>query len=323
MKTIRIIEVPSELGAGTRGASLGIDALKVAAFNAKNAFFTQFPKTKVSTFNELLYEHSPYRWAKYIDGIEKVFTNIINSVTESINNNEFPLLIAGDHSNAAATIAGLRKAYPNDKIGVIWVDAHADLHTPYTSPTGNMHGMPLAIALGEENLSNRKNPVSDKTAAYWERLKSVGSPTPWIRHEDIVFIAIRDLEFEEVDLINKHSIKNILVEEVRTKGASHTAQKTLALLKDCDRIYLSFDVDSLDSELVADGTGTPVPNGLLPDETTTLLCELLANPKVSCFEVVEINPTLDTQGNKMADVSLQILLKATQQISNRISTVSI
>ena len=103
-----------------------------------------------------------------------MYERISKAVSESIKNNFFPVVLSGDHSNAGGTIAGIKMAKPKSKLGVIWIDAHADLHTPYTTPSGNMHGMPLATALGEDNLENAVHQLDEKTAKLWNQLKEIG-----------------------------------------------------------------------------------------------------------------------------------------------------
>lgn len=147
MKRIILVENKSEIGAGTRGASLGIDAVKIAALNAKSNYFKDTKIIKIENENDKLWEETSFESAKRIEGIVKVYKRISNSVSDILTKNKFPVLLSGDHSNAGGTIAGIKKAYPEKRLGVIWIDAHADLHSPYTSPTGNVHGMPLATAL--------------------------------------------------------------------------------------------------------------------------------------------------------------------------------
>jgi arginase len=151
MKNIKIIEVPSEIGAGTRGASLGIEAIKIAALDFMSNFFIHFPCEKIPVENKLLYEPIESPYAKRIKGIVSIYDKVSKSIYDTVKSGFFPVVLSGDHSISGATIAGLKMAKPKSKLGVIWVDAHADLHTPYTTPSGNMHGMPLAISLNEDN----------------------------------------------------------------------------------------------------------------------------------------------------------------------------
>ncbi len=306
-KEIYIIENNSELGAGTRGASLGISALKISALNAGSSFFKENPTHAIETYNELLLEKNLTPEAIRIDGIQKVYQNISNQVKLTLKENKFPLVLASDHSSAGGTIAGIRGALPNKKLGVVWIDAHGDLHSPYTSPTGNVHGMPLATALNEDNIPNKIKEVDEKTKQTWENLKNLEGITPKILPEDLVFFGVRDTEQPEDKLRKRLGIKNFTVEECREKGIKSSVVETLDLLSNCDILYISFDVDSMDCNLVSYGTGTPVPNGFTPGEAEDIIKELLQSEKVICFEMVEINPTLDNKQNKMADTAFEIL----------------
>jgi arginase len=138
MKNIKLIEVPSEIGAGTRGASLGIEAIKIAALDFMSNFFIHFPSEKIPHENKLLYEAIESPYAKRIKGMITMYERVSKSVTETLKSNFFPIVLSGDHSIAGATISGLKMAKPKSKLGVIWIDAHADLHTPYTTPSGNL-----------------------------------------------------------------------------------------------------------------------------------------------------------------------------------------
>src|SRR5919202_1579267 len=151
MKNIKIIEVPSEIGAGTRGASLGIEAIKIAALDFMSNFFIHFPSEKIPAENRLLYEPIESPYAKRIKGVAAMYEKVSKAVADCLKSHFFPVVLSGDHSNAGATIAGIKMARPKSKLGVIWIDAHADLHTPYTTPSGNLHGMALATAINEDN----------------------------------------------------------------------------------------------------------------------------------------------------------------------------
>lgn len=315
---IRLLEVPSELGAGTRGASLGIGAIKVAALNAKNKYFSKYTSTIIPNENELLFEDSPTQYANYIDGIVKVYNYVSHYVSEEVTHNKrFPIVLAGDHSTAGATITGIKKSNPNKRLGVIWVDAHADLHTPYTTPSGNVHGMPLAVCLGIDNIEHQRNDIPKEIAEHWHKLKHMGGVYPKIEANDLVFIALRDTEVEEDFLTQRLGIRNFAVKEVREKGTAQTVKEVLAYLNNCDMIYISFDVDSMDCDLVSRGTGTPVPNGLSEEEATEIVCGLVADPKTCCLEVTEVNPTLDNKENTMAETAFRVLDRATNVVKNR------
>ena len=308
MKNIKLIEVPSEIGAGTRGASLGVDAIKIAALDFMSNFFVHFPSEKIEVENNLLFEPIKSPYAKRIQGMLTMYERVSKAVSDSIKGHFFPVVLSGDHSTAGGTIAGIKMANPKSKLGVIWIDAHADLHTPYTTPTGNMHGMSLATAIGEDNDECKVHNVDEKTARLWDQLKNIGKIYPKVLPEDVVFISLRDYEVEEKTLIEKYGIKVITTSEVRRNGAESVSRKVIRYLSDCTDIYVSFDVDSLDST-ISKGTGTPVSNGLKEREVEDLISKFMQNRKVCCFEITEVNPTLDKE-NLMAEIAFNILQRS-------------
>jgi arginase len=308
MKNIKIIEVPSEIGAGTRGASLGIEAIKIAALDFMSSFFIHFPCEKIPSENKLLYEPIESPYAKRIKGIVSMYDKVSKSVHDCIKSNFFPVVISGDHSISGGTIAGIKMAKPHAKLGVIWIDAHADLHTPYTTPSGNMHGMPLSASINEDNRECAVHELDAETTAQWDYLKNIGKIAPKVLPEDIVYISLRDFEKEEKALIDKYGIKVITTKEVRNKGVENVVRSITRYFSDCTDIYVSFDVDSLDSSLTR-GTGTPVSNGLREREAEDLVSKLMQNRKVCCFEITEVNPTLDKE-NLMAEIAFNILQRS-------------
>ncbi|HYG20323.1 MAG TPA: arginase [Ohtaekwangia sp.] len=315
MKELKIIEVKSEIGAGTRGASLGVEAMKIASLDLNSDFFKQYESVEVENVNELLFDGAKHSYAKFIDGVMIMEERVCLEVYETIFDDFFPIIMAGDHSTSYGTIAGIKKAFPKARLGVIWIDAHADIHTPFTTPSGNMHGMALAMACGIDNLECKVNDPRGETTEYWEQLKNVGMPGPKVYPEDIVFIAVRDLEKPENYLINKYNINFIETEDVKKLGADKIARRALEMLDHCDYIYISFDVDCIDSR-VSTGTGTPVPNGLTVEEAKVLSAELAKDPKVCAWEIVEVNPTLDTE-NRMAESAFEILEATARSIVSR------
>jgi arginase len=315
MKEIKIIEVKSEIGAGTRGASLGVEAMKIASLDLNSDFFKQYDSIEVENVNELLFDGAKHSYAKFIDGVLIMEERVCLEIYETLFDEFFPLIMAGDHSTAYGTIAGIKKAHPKIRLGVIWIDAHADFHTPFTTPSGNMHGMAVAMACGIDNLECKVNDPRGETLDYWEQIKDVGTPGAKIYPEDIVYIAVRDLEKPENYLINKYNINFIETEEVKKLGSAKVAQKALEMLDHCELIYVSFDVDSMDSR-ISTGTGTPVPNGLTVDEAKVLNAELAKSPKVCAWEIVEVNPTLDTE-NRMAEGAFEIVEATAKSIVSR------
>lgn len=308
MKNIKIIEIPSEVGAGTRGASLGIESIKIAALDFMSNFFVHFPSEVIQHENQLLYEPIESPYAKRIKGVQIVTSRVAKAIHETMKGGFIPVVLSGDHSNAIGTIAGIRMAKPKSKLGVVWIDAHSDLHTPYTSPSGNVHGMPLAASIAEDNKECKVRDLDEKTVNLWNQLKNCGVNGQKIKAEDIVLISARDYEKEEKELIEKYGIKLITTTEVRRKGAENVVRAALRYLSDCTDIYVSFDVDSLDPS-ISKGTGTPVNNGLKEREAEDLISKFMQHRKVCCFEITEVNPTLDKE-NLMSEIAFNILQRS-------------
>jgi len=316
MKKIKLLEVRSELGAGTRGSSLGPDALRVACLNQGSDYFRRYNSVVVPDLNYALFEKDNFPHAHHLDAIYTVQKSVASAVEQTLRFGEFPIILSGDHSSANATIAGIKAAYPSKTLGVIWIDAHADIHSPYTTPSGNVHGMPLAAALGEDNRACQRQQPDAETEFFWRRLQNLAEPGPKLRPQHLVYVAVRDTEPEEDALIARLGIKWIRLPEIQEKGSRQLTREIYEHLHRCDMVYLSFDVDSLDSHF-SKGTGTPVEDGLYLSEGENLCQDLLENERVVCFEMGEINPTLDNE-NTMAHNAFGILEKATAAIERRL-----
>ncbi|MFM9056371.1 MAG: arginase [Bacteroidota bacterium] len=260
-KKIKLIEVKSEIGAGTRGASLGPDAIKIAALDYGSNLFNKLPSIEIPVENKLLFEHQGSPYAKRLRGIFNIYEKLAKVVSDTLKAKEFPIILAGDHSTAGGSIAGVKMANPKGRLGVIWIDAHADLHSPYTTPTGNVHGMPVAASLAEDNSANKMNKPDKDTLELWNRLKKIGNISPKIAYNDLVYIGVRDVEPEESFLLKKHKVKMFTTSDVKRHGVEKIARDALAYLSNCTSIYVSFDVDSMDSS-ISKGTGTPVRNAI-------------------------------------------------------------
>jgi len=258
MKNIKIIEVPSEIGAGTRGASLGVEAIKIAALDFMSNFFIHFPSEKIPTENKLLHEPIESPYAKRIKGMLTMYDRISKAVSETMKNNFFPVVISGDQ--------------------------------------------------GIDNKECAVHKPDSLTLEYWNKLKHIGKICPKVSPDDIVFISLRDFEKEEKNLLDRLGIKKISAKEIRSKGAENIVRSILRYLSDCTDIYLSFDVDCLDAS-ISKGTGTPVGNGLREREAEDLVSKFMQNRKICCFEITEVNPTLDKE-NLMAEIAFNILQRS-------------
>jgi arginase len=164
------------------------------------------------------------------------------------------------------------------------------------------------------------NEVDANTGLYWEKLKRIAASGLQLLPEHLVYFGVRDTEPSEDALMNKLGIKNYTVAEVRDRGVKYSAQEALERLKGCDLLYVSFDVDSIDSELIGEGTGTPVPEGFTPVEVRSLLREFSQTDQLISLELVEVNPLLDKKGNQTAEVAFSILEHITPLISGVVTS---
>lgn len=312
---IKLLKNRSDIGAGTRGSDLGIDALEIAAINQDNDFFHRHLFQDIVTHNETIYQKNTNSFAKRIEHVAEQCNRVCDAVSTTILQNYFPVVLSGDHSSALGTISGIKKAHPNKKLGVVWIDAHADLHSPYTSPSGNIHGMPLAAALSFDHKHLQVNEISVDTIHYWNVLKNIGTTDPKLKPENLVYFGLRDFEPAEKQVIEEASISNYTVEQLRENGLQNILAAIIKKFEDVDEIYISFDVDSMDCDQISYGTGTPVKSGFLPDEINQILEQLFFTKKVVCLEIAEINPLLDNKGNKMAETAFQILSNFEPQLT--------
>ena len=304
-RNIVIIEARSELGAGTRGASLGPSSIRIRDLE-KDGFLSNYKTIALSSYDNLFHgTESPF--AKNIGHIYDFNRSLKEAVNKELAKGNFVLLLSGDHSNAIGGVAGFRETFNETLHHLVWVDAHGDLHSPYTTPSGNMHGMPLAALLGLDNHRSVDRELPEETKAQWDALKTLTkNKNGHLKPEEICFIGIRDLEQEEWDLIDRlgiHYFDNKVFKKENTSGiCSDIANKTATY-----PMYVSFDVDVIDSAL-SDGTGTPVPDGLNAEQAVQVLSSLLSNKNTKMLEITEVNPLLDTK-SRTVDLVLQLLKK--------------
>jgi len=287
-KHIKLIEVYADIAGQRKGAALGLQALRKSSSQTNSDYYEKFVTEEIGQ-HSAQEDEEQFDNAKHIDKVFPVISQLAQKVKALRDDNLFPIILAGDHSSCAGTMLGLKMAHPDDEIGVVYIDAHADIHTPYTSGSGNMHGMPLAIACAIDNKECAINEPTKKEKKYWNKLKYLVSDEPAIKPENIVFCALRDFQKEEEALINKHKIPVYTVEEITYKGVQTVVEVIFKKLSYCKHIYISFDVDSVDP-LYVPGTGTPVTNGLSYEQAMQLNLELIKNEKVCCWEMAEINP---------------------------------
>ncbi|MBS3914748.1 MAG: arginase [Bacteroidetes bacterium] len=301
-KKLEIIKAASELGAGKSGARKGPEELLHFIQND----IPELSNTKsfeIQNFNTLK-PAAKFTFANNIDILTKALSKVSDGVEHSLKHGYFPLIFTGDHSNAIGTISGFASHFKQEKIGVLWVDAHLDLHSPFTTPSGNIHGMALNALVGNDNLDQKKNEPNEDEIAWWQNLKHLGSAnlSPKILPQHIVYIGIRSFEKEEKALADQLNIKVYTPEDIRKIGMPKVLENSLQHLQNCDKIYVSFDVDSLDTT-ISKGTGTPVDGGLTLDEARDVF-QLLHHPKIAAFEITEINPDLEENNAMIKAVDL-------------------
>lgn len=310
MKDIQLVISRSETGAGTRGSSLGPDAIRISSYEAGLPLFENSRLAEIQT-PPLREHHFKQSSINHLDEFVSLYQSLSSAIVNMLRYPDKNLILSGDHSNAAGFISGIKEVYPRERTGLIWIDAHSDLHSPYTSPSGNVHGMPVALLLGLDNQKQLVRHPGEHIKATWDMLKKNGDLNiqPKILPEDMVFIDIRDLEKQEWKIIKEKNLKYFTPEDREKKGASAIAKETLQYLDHCRYLYISFDVDSMDASLVP-GTGTPVDNGLSKKDAITLLENFWHQDKCRALEITEVNPLLDYK-NQTAKTVVEILRKVT------------
>ena len=289
---IDIIGVPIDLGADRRGVDMGPSAIRYAHLQRKLeelGYSVQDEGNVEVPIAEMCKITNPK--LKYIDCIIPMSRRVAGAVATSVQGGRFPLVLGGDHS---LSIGSVRGAARNKKLGVIWIDAHADFNTAETTPSGNIHGMSLAVLAGQGDPS---------LVQLWDE------PLPVIDPTKIAIIGARDLDSgEKINLQNAGAMV-LGMEQIDRYGMVAMVEKAIEhVSRDVDGIWLSLDLDALDPQH-APGVGTPVPAGLTQREAH-LACELIAETgKLIGMDLVEVNPILDVQ-NQTATRAVEFALSA-------------
>ncbi|HTP11991.1 MAG TPA: arginase [Bacteroidota bacterium] len=290
---IHLIGVPMDLGAGRRGVDMGPSAVRIAGVGEK---LQHLGHTVVDEGDIVIKppEQQKIRNDKlrYLTEIVRACTILSTKIDKILEGSGFPLVIGGDHSIAIGTIAGVSSfARSRDKRpGVLWIDAHGDMNTDATTPSGNIHGMPLAASLGLGALE----------------LTSVGGDFRKVDPKDVVLIAVRDLDEGERENIRKLGVNIFTMEQIDRYGMAVVMEKALRKLNKADVLHVSFDLDSVDPS-VAPGVGTPVKGGLDYREAHLIMETLYEHGKVNSLEFVEVNPILDNR-NQSAEFATELIL---------------
>jgi arginase len=295
-----------EYGAATAGTSNGPDTLIEVCSNSQLPFFTQLPKVTISqNLDDWDVNTIQLPYLKRGLPLLKHMRKLADSIESIRKDNNNIILLSGDHSNAVGGIAGFCRNINSQRAGVVWIDAHLDLHSPYTSPSGNVHGMALNTALQSDNTKHQERNIDEQSFSLWREIKSLKNNN-CIPAANIVFIGIRSFEEQEEALVIDENIKVIYAHEIHENGIEWAISEAHSHLQDkVDHVYVSFDVDSLDPE-ISRGTGTPVDNGLQKDQAIKLLSHFYHLPQTEVFEITEINPSLDSD-NSMCKAVCEIL----------------
>lgn len=286
---ISLIGVAIDLGAGTPGVSLGPSAIRYAGVTEKLSKIGYDVKDEGDILaNKPISPLTDGIKLRYLDEVARVNTELCNKVSHAINKGRFPLVLGGDHSIAIGTIAGVLQHKKN--LGVIWFDAHGDINTEETSPTGNIHGMPVAVSLGYGH----------------ERLISIGGLDRKLQADKLVFIGSRDLDQGERKVLKELGITVFTMHEVDRYGMTEIIDRAIKIAGNgTDGIHVSFDLDSMDP-IYVEGTGTRVPGGLTYRESHLALEMIALSEKLVSAEFVEVNPIIDNQ-NQTAKTAVALM----------------
>jgi len=296
-RPVHIIGVPLDLGGGRRGVDMGPSALRIAGLGEQ----LRALGLVVEDHGDLpapIAETEPERdeRKKYIQAIVRVCEEVYRAALASLDSGALPIVLGGDHSVGAGSVAAAsrwartRRALP---IGLLWVDAHGDMNTPASSPSGNVHGMPLAALLGPEP----------------SELAGIGGFTPKVQPAHTVLIGVRNLDEREKDLVRASRVHVFTMKDIDRRGVAAVAEEAVALAgRDTAGIHVSFDMDVCDPT-IAPGVGTPVKGGLNYREAHTLMEIVADSGLLTSLDLVEVNPTLDVR-NATARLGTELALSA-------------
>jgi arginase len=293
---IAIIGAPMDLGAGRRGVDMGPSALRLAGLNERIAALGY----EADDLGNILVAqpegtHFGLKQARFLPEIAKTCTRLGEMAHRAVSERKLPLVLGGDHSVAVGTVAGISRAYRErgEKLGLVWIDAHADMNTPETSPSGNVHGMPLACCIG-------RGP---------SELTDIFGFAPKIDPRNVAIVGLRDVDRTEVPYVRGAGVAAFTMREIDERGLRSVM--TEAIQCACDGtsgFHVSFDMDAVDPA-EAPGVGTPVRGGLTFREAHLAMEVLCDSGKLAGMEIVEVNPVLDI-ANQTAKLGVELVLSA-------------
>jgi arginase len=295
-RKIRVIGVPLDLGQSRRGVDMGPSAVRVAGLEMRLeelGHVVEDGGNVAVAIPEQKSAGNPH--AKYLKEITATCTKQAELVIKALEGGIVPLVLGGDHSVGAGTVSGVAEFYrrKNQKIGLIWIDAHTDINTPESSPSGNVHGMPLAaiMGLGPPELANILN------------------FSPKVRPDNCVLVGVRDIDAIERENVRRSGIHVFTMRDIDERGMRNVMETAVRIAGDGTVGYhVSLDMDWVDPE-DAPGVGTPVRGGATYREAH-LAMEIIADyGRMLSFEIVEVNPVID-EHNRTADLAVELALSA-------------
>jgi len=287
--TVRIVGAPTDYGASRRGVDMGPSAIRYADLETTLAALGFDPQDPGDRSVPAVEAHDPGRAdAKYLPAIESVCTRLADTVGDALAAGATPLVLGGDHSVAIGSVVGSAR---DADIGVLWFDAHGDLNTPATTPSGNVHGMALAAILGLGEFAD----------------------TPWanaagVDPENVALVGVRDLDSGEREAIRDHGIAAFSVSDIDDRGITSVVADALDAARGRDGVHVSLDLDWLDPT-EAPGVGTPVRGGVTYREAHSALERVADAAAVRSIELVEVNPILDDH-NRTAELAVELAASA-------------
>ncbi len=298
-RVINVIGFPMDLGADRRGVDMGPSAMRIAGLEDRLRRLG-YEVIDEGDIHILIMESQKVinPKLKYLDEILKTAEILAGSVEKTLEQGDFPLCLGGDHSMAIGSIAGI-SSYCRKKeheLGIIWIDSHADMNTDETTPSGNIHGMPLAVALGIGN--------KDLTHFY--------GFCPKVKPENVVIIGARSIDTEEREIVQDSGVIVYTMTDIDRQGILSIINKSLKhFQKNVQHIHVSFDLDSLEPG-IGPGVGTPVRGGLNYREAHSMMEAVADCGCMSSFEITEVNPILDER-NKSAELAVELIASAMGQ----------
>ena len=294
-RTVRLIGAPTDYGANRRGVDMGPSAIRYAGLTDQLRSAGVEPVEAGDIWAPYAEECDPETRAlrtgraKFLEATKTVCTQVAETVESTLAAGETPLVLGGDHSVAIGSVSGSAAA---ESIGAVWFDAHADLNTPSTSPSGNIHGMPLAAILG----------IGEFAEQEW-------ATAPNLKPENVVLVGLRSADAAEKALVDERALTVFTMSDIDRRGITAVVDDALAVATDgVDEIHVSLDLDWLDPT-EAPGVGTPVRGGVTYREAHAAMEQVAAAAAVRSLDLVEVNPTLD-RSNETAELATELAASA-------------